>query len=313
MNPRVSIIQHFTGDLGALGAHLPELMRELQARGAGDEVLLVDDTGTGELESWALEHFPAVRVVVKNRREGRSKAHLMGAQAASGEFLFLLGPEVRMQRGCLGPLIAALQGPNVYAATPRILQGPGGEPEMPGPLAIEQGRPVVLPSSVGADETHLRPVPFAGGSALFVRRDAFLAHAGFDALFPSPYWEDVDLGLTVWRQGMRILEVSQAVVERHPVESMEVLTVPAVDRAAIERGRLLLQWKHLDSRAGAAEHVQGLWRDAVDAALGDWREELVWLAMALDDLGAVTDSRAAVHPVQRTVADALRLSDPTRL
>ena len=313
MSQRVSIIQHFTGDLPSLGAHLTELMRELQARGAGDEVWIVDDTGEGALEAWARTHFPAVQVIVKNLREGRSKAQLMGAQAAAGEFLMLMGPDMRLRRGALGPMIAAMQGPNVFAVAPRVVNAANDEPELPGALSIEQGRPVVLPSTLGADEGHLRPVPFAGGGAFFMRREAFLARAGFDALFPAPYWDDVDLGLTAWRQGLRVLEVPQAVVERHTIPVVEVLSPPELDQAAIERGRLLLQWKHLDSREAAADHVQGLWRDSVDAALSDRREELIWLALALEDMDEVTEARASVQPVQRSLQDALRVSDPTRL
>jgi len=313
MSQRVSIIQHFTGDLTALGLNLADLHQELTARGAGDEMILVDDTAQPNLEAWLREHYPWVRLVQKNRQEGRSKAQLLGAQAASGEFLLLLGPQMRVARGALGPLIAAMSGPNVFAVAPRIVNAVDGEVELPGALAMEQGRPVVLPSPIATDEGHLRPIPFASGAALFVRREAFLARAGFEDLFPTPYWDDVDMGLTAWRQGLRILEVPQAVVERHPIDHPEVLTPPEVDRAAIERGRLHLYWKHLDNKPDAQEHVQALWRDTVDAALHDRREELVWLAMALEDLDEVTTSRSRVKGVQVGWKDALRASDPTRL
>lgn len=313
MSQRVSIIQHFTGDLPSLGAHLTDLAHELGARGAGDEMIVVDDTGHESLAGWLEQHFPWVRLVHKNRPEGRSKAQLLGAQAAQNEFLLLLGPAMRVTRGALGPLIAAMAGPNVFAVAPRIVNGVSGEVELPGALAMEESRPVVLPSPLGVDEAHLRPIPFASGAALFLRREAFLARAGFEDLFAPPYWDDVDLGLTAWRQGLRLLEVPQVVVERHPIDHPEVLTPPAVDRAAIERGRLHLYWKHLDHRGDAAQHVQTLWRDSVDAALHDRREELIWLAMALEDLDEVTTSRSRVKGVQVGWKDALRASDPTRL
>ena len=313
MSQRVSIIQHFTGDLEALEAHLAHLAHELQARGAGDEVLVVDDSGHDGLEEFLGEAFPWVRLISKHRQEGRSKAQLLGAQAASGAYLLLLGPDIRVSRGALGPLLAAMEGPNVFAVAPRIVNGISGEVELPGALAMEQGRPVVLPSPMGVDEGHLRAIPFASGAALFVRREEFLARAGFEELFPPPYWDDVDLGLTAWRQGLRILEVPQAVVERHPVARPEVLTPPAVDRAAIERSRLHLYWKHLDNKQDAADHVQALWRDTVDAALGGRREELVWLAMALEDLDEVTESRSRAKGMQVGWREALRASDPTRL
>jgi GT2 family glycosyltransferase len=311
MNPRTTIILHFTGDLEGLQGHLPELVSELKARGAGDEVILVDDSDANLLTLWADDHFPSMRVVRKNRREGRAKAYLVGAQAATCEYIFMLASDKRLRRGALAPLIEAMQGPNVLAVAPRILHGDNGAPDLPGALSIEQGRPVVLPSTTSSEEPHMHAIPFASGGACFMRRDVFLSRAGFDPIFTAPYWEDVDMGLSAWRQGMRILEVPQSIVEHHPQSDPYLLTPEPINQAAIERGRLLLYWKHLDKRKDAAEHVQTLWRDAVDSALCDRREELLWLALALDDVDEATEARSKLHPVQRSLADALQASDPT--
>jgi hypothetical protein len=110
---------------------------------------------------------------------------------------------------------------------------------------------------------------------------------------------------------MRVLEVPQSLVEHHPTEDPDLLIPDPIHRAAIERGRLLLYWKHLDKRKDAAEHVQALWRDAVDSALSDRREDLLWLALALDDVEEATEARAQLYPVQRSLAEALQASDPT--
>ncbi|MEZ5973375.1 MAG: glycosyltransferase [Planctomycetota bacterium] len=313
MNPRVSIIQHVHADRGILMGNLDAACQELDARGADDELILVDDSGATDLEAWVGEHFPQVRVLHKNRQEGRGKAHLMGAQAAEGDFLLLLGAQMRLRRGALGPMIAAMQGPNLFAVAPRCMNGATGEVELPGPVTVEQGRPVVLPSPLAPDEQHLRPVPFAGGHAFFVRREAFLSCAGFDDLFPAPYWDDVDLGLTAWRQGLRILEVPQAIVERHGPENAGREMPAELDRAAIERGRLLLYWKHLDDRAAAADHLQGLWRDAADAALGDRREELLWLALALEEVEAAGKARSRTGSTPVRLDQALQMSNPARI
>ncbi len=311
MNARTTIIQHFTGDFEALEGHLAALSEELATRGAGDEVILVDDTDEGLLQAWVEDRFPVMRVIRKNRREGRAKAYLIGAQAATCELILMLGPDKRVRPGTLGPLIAAIKGPNILALAPRIVHGDNGAPDLPGALTIEQGRPVVLPPATTEDEPHMHNIPFAGGGACFMRRDVFLSRGGFDELFMASYWEDVDMGLSGWRQGMRVLEVPQSIVEHHPAVDPGVLIPQPISQAAVERGRLLLYWKHLDRRKDAADHVQGLWRDAVDSALGDRREDLLWLALALDDVGPATDARVELSPVQRSLADALRASDPT--
>lgn len=311
MNPRTTIILHFTGDIKALEAQLPLIAEELKAREAGDEVVLVDDSDESQLTEWIASRYPSMRVINKNRREGRAKAYLMGAQAAVCEYVFMVAPDKRIRRGVLGPLIAAMGAPNVLAVAPRIVHGENGAPDLPGALAIEQGRPVVLPSETTPDEPHMHAIPFASGGACFMRRDVFLSRAGFDPLFHAPYWEDVDMGLSGWRQGMRILEVPQSIVEHHPAADPDLLIPEPINQAAIERGRLLLYWKHLDKRKDAAEHVQTLWRDAVDSALSDRREDLLWLALALDDVDEATQARTKLHPVQRSLAEALQASDPS--
>ncbi|MCA9002722.1 MAG: glycosyltransferase, partial [Planctomycetes bacterium] len=308
MNPRVTIILHFTGDFEALEGHLPNLVAEVKARHSGDEVLLVDDSDEDLLTDWIAQRHPSMRVIKKNRREGRAKAYLMGAQAANCEYIFMLAPDKRIRVGALGPLVAAMQGPSILAVTPRIVHGENGAPDLPGALSVEQGRPVVLPSKNGPDENHLHPVPFASGAACLMLRDVFLSRAGFDDLFDAPYWEDVDMGLSGWRQGLRVLEVPQSIVEHHPQADPDLLIPEPIHRAAIERGRLLLYWKHLDKRKDAADHVQALWRDAVDSALSDRKEDLIWLALALDDVEQATEARGNVHPVQRSLADALQAS-----
>jgi hypothetical protein len=80
--------------------------------------------------------------------------------------------------------------------------------------------------------------------------------------------------------------------------------------AAIEKNRNLLLWKHLDDGEVARDHLTSLWRDALDASMAGRREELVWLALALQDLPRVAGSRAALGVQPLSLQAALRISDP---
>ena len=62
-------------------------------------------------------------------------------------------------------------------------------------------------------------------------------------------------------------------------------------RAAIERNRLLFQWKHLGG-AALERHLAALLRWIIDAYLAGAREELVWLALAFDEVEAALAARA---------------------
>ena len=62
-------------------------------------------------------------------------------------------------------------------------------------------------------------------------------------------------------------------------------------RAAIEKNRFLFHWKHIDDPKSLQEHLAFLYRFAIDAWLGDRRNELQWLALALEETERVLAAR----------------------
>ena len=81
-------------------------------------------------------------------------------------------------------------------------------------------------------------------------------------------------------------------------------------RASREKNALLTLWKYVDTKPDAHDHVASLWRDALDAAIAGRREELVWLALALQELPRVHRARGAMGPPSRALDQVLRISDP---
>lgn len=311
MSDRVTVVIPALEDQELLARHLPPLIDELDARGLDEDIHLVDDTGRDVLSAWIGERFPGrVRVLVREKNGGFAKSLRTGASLGMTEFLLTLNPDVKVRSGFLQPLIDAMEDRNVLAVTPRILLG--GDPnriESHQALIVEDGRLVLVPRAPRENSGPV-PIPFPIGGAMLVRRQAFLDEGGFDPLFEPFYMEDLDLGLTMWRRGGRVLEVPASVVEHHHMGTIGRVIPEDLRRAAIERNRLLVHWKHLDQREDAQEHLSALWRDALDAGLAGRREELLWMALALEDLDRVTDSRRQVGVVQRGLARTLVESDP---
>ena len=63
-------------------------------------------------------------------------------------------------------------------------------------------------------------------------------------------------------------------------------------------------------RRDAHDHLALLWRDALEAAIAGRREELTWMALALQEIPRVNRSREKLGPARRTLEQILRLSDP---
>jgi len=308
MTRPVSIVIPSLGDLHQLERALTALRAEVQARGVEDQLLVVDDTGTDVLRSALDVPWPEVRVHARKENGGFAAAAFDGAQAADYRLMLLLQPDVVVRPGAITALVEALVDGSVFAAAPRILEhGDEDRPVSRRVLAIEDGRLGVHDTRgpMPADEGQTVPIAFAPSCALLVRREEFLAAGGFDELFAPLYFEDVDFGLTAWRRGRRIVEVPAAVVEHHAGGTVSTHVPDALARAAYERNRLLVQWKHLGSKREAHDHLVSLWRDALDAGLAGRRDELVHLALALGELDGVDAARASLVDARINLGTAL--------
>jgi len=298
----VSVVIPALDDRELLARHLPPLLAELGRRGGKDEVILVDDTGDDVLASWAGERYPGVRCVANASNSGFAAALLAGFEAAGHELVFSMNPDVLVRPGFLDPLVSCFDASDVHAAVPRVLlSGESDAIESLFEIVFEDGEiRLKQPALAGRDARpgpiQPTPVPFAiGGTSLFLR-EPFLARGGFDPLFGPFYFEDVDLGWTSWRQGGRTLYQPASVVEHHHRGTISKAVPADLVRAAWEKNRLLFHWKHLDEPELLRQHLAYLYRFALDAWLGDRREELVWLALALEQKDAALAARTSAGP-----------------
>ncbi len=287
MTGAVSVVIPSLEDLDLLEENLPPLLAELERRGRGDEVLVVDDTGRALLAPRLGSRFSAVRVLGREENGGFARALSSGVEAARHELVFSMNPDVRVRPGFLEPLVDCLAEADVRAVVPRILLG-GEEDRIESLTEIrESGGLIELfqPGLAGENAARPRrpcPVAFAVGGACLFRRQEFLAGGGFDPLFEPFYWEDVDWGWCTWRRGQRILYQPASVVEHRHRGTIGRRVGRELVRAAIERNRLLFTWKNLDDPELLRRHLSALFRWAMDAWMEDRRDDLVWLALALE-------------------------------
>ena len=310
----VSVVVPSLDDRDLLERDLPPLLAELARRGAGDELVVVDDTGKGELARWVGQRFPGARAVANPSNVGFAAALRAGVEAARHPLVLAMNPDILVREGFLDPLVAALDDPDVHSAVPRILLF--GDPErVESIVEIAFDRDLAYVRQRGLEGQARRfsgtlPVNYAIGGALLVRRAEFLAGGGFDPLYEPVYYEDVDLGFAAWRAGRRVLWVGASVVEHHHRGTIRRRVDEALVRAVIERNRLLFQWKFVEGGDAVERELEALDRLAIDAYLRDEREELERLALALDRLPELAASRGALPPAVRSFAAVIEESSP---
>ncbi|HKX45713.1 MAG TPA: glycosyltransferase, partial [Planctomycetota bacterium] len=271
-------------------------------------------TGSGELARWVAARFPSARSVANAANLGFARALRAGIEAARHGLVLAMNPDILVREGFLEPLVAALGDPEVHSAVPRILLF--GDPErVESIVEIAFERDLAYVRQRGLEGQARRfsgvlPVNYAIGGALLVRRDEFLAGGGFDPLYEPFYYEDVDLGFAAWRAGRRVLWVGDSVVEHHHRGTIRRRVDEGLVRAVIERNRLLFQWKFVEGEEAVERELEALYRLAIDAYLRDEREELVWLALALDRLQELEASRRALPRAARSFAAVIEESSP---
>ncbi len=317
----ISIVIPTLGNADRLGPTLAAVLCELDARGSRrDEVVVIDDSGAERAEGIVAEilaadeqHASAVRVVATPKNSGLAAAVRQGASTARGDIMVVLHDDVVLAEGALARLVDAMDDASIFAAAP-VVAPPGGVAETSAILALADDRFVVREGadeelerqgSAGDAARGLREITFVPSSAFAVRRHAFREMGGFDSLFAPFSFEDVDLSIVARRKGLRLVEVGAARASHGapPSEGFDGELPSAASYwdgvpkelvdAVIERNRLLLRWKHLQSRTEAHDHLVGLWRRVVEAGLGGDRETLQNVCLAFAKLPEVTRSRRA--------------------
>ncbi|MEM9381574.1 MAG: glycosyltransferase [Planctomycetota bacterium] len=309
----VSVVIPSLGSAARLTESLTAAVRAVERRGVKrDEILVVDDSGSDQAAGTVSEVLAgldevskgrAVRVVSTEGNRGFCEAVAKGCLEASGRYVLVVQDDVVVDEGLIDPLVDVLsRSKGIFAVAPRVRTvQPEGDParafESATQLALVDDRIVVR--ETGESEEALersdlpRTVDLVPSSVFLVRKDEFLGVGGFDGLFSPFDWEDVDLALTVRRQGRTLMEVPKArAVHRRLPGGLDAAVEPDLARAVRERNRLLLRWKHLATRAEATEHLVSLWRTVLEAGLSGDRRTLEEVCLATARLGQVADARA---------------------
>lgn len=301
MSAAVSVVIPSLDDRELLERHVPALLAEFERRSAGDECVLVDDTGERVLGAWCMQRFPAVRTVERTENGGFGRALHSGVQAARHELVFCMNPDVLVHAGFLSPLVECMRSASVHSATPRVLLN--GAPDRVESLTeIHWDAGVGTLRQRGMDGEAQRfaaarePVAYAIGGTCMLRRSEFLEAGGLDPLYEPFYFEDLDFGWAAWRAGRKVVYEPSSVVEHHHRGSIGKRIPKEKVRAIIERNRLLFQWKFLDDPRLVQQHVEALYRQAIDAWLRGQRDELVWLLLALEQQEHAHAARQALPP-----------------
>jgi GT2 family glycosyltransferase len=238
-SPLASVVIPTLGRIELLGEALVALSRQ---KGPSFEVILVANGAPGEFASWLDAHVEGVRVAWSATNRGFGGAINWAANQAKGELLVMLNDDASPEEGWLQALVSCLERhPKAAAAGSRVTNPDGAIQELGAILWRDAS-----PSGIGEGKASSfydfsRPVDYASGCALAIRREDFFSVGGLDETFFPAYCEDVDLCLRLQGQGRFIYYEPNARVRHLQHASSHLLRRDFLNRR--HRAILRRRWK----------------------------------------------------------------------
>jgi len=213
-------------DLLAAVAALSAARARVGPGGPAVSLVVVDNGGRHLSPDAVRELWPSAAMLINENNRGFGPAANQAAEVASGEVLFFLNPDTRVDDEPFSAIARAFAAnPRVVAVAPRLVEMDGSvPPENPLRLAppgqedqatFQLRRLPTLASDAcelllidhlapnhrgrrrvrygDADRGTTFPVEQAAAAALAVRKDAFVRCGGFDERYIPAWYEDVDL------------------------------------------------------------------------------------------------------------------------
>jgi len=160
--------------------------------------LVLCDNGSmdGSVEHVRTRH-PKFRIVALDRNHGFAEGNNLGAKKAAGEWVGFLNNDMEVPADWLERLLTPLDTrPDLACLASRIVSWDGGTIDFIGGGVNFQGHGLQLDHDAPSSPQDVaRPLLFACGGAMLVRRRLFLDVGGFGPAYFA-FFEDVDLG---WR------------------------------------------------------------------------------------------------------------------
>lgn len=186
------------------------------------EILVVDNASTDGSSDWISLHYPNIKLIQNNKNYGYSGGCNRGAEASSGDYLIFLNNDTVHNEDFIERLADFLNlNPQVSAVQPKILNyfdrnkfdyagGCGGWIDILG-FPFARGR-LFLNLEVDKNQYEkIRPIFWASGTAMMIRKKDFELLGGFDDVFFA-HQEEIDLCWKIHLSGSQVWSIPSAVV-----------------------------------------------------------------------------------------------------
>lgn len=240
-----------------LERYLPTVMDALASYSGPWEVIVVDDAGSDDTDTWIAARYPKIRFERLSANVGNGQTMNRGAEMARHETLYFLDNDVAVSTGFLDPLLRHFEDPALFAVASRSIPRPPqpkGEFSVPR-FKLKYGIFWYYYDTLPDAETRPISTLFATFAHCAVSRTKFFELGGFDTLYGRFYLEDLDICYRAWRKGWKVLADPRSEVHHETAGTIGKL----LSRKQIERklwgNRFLFTWKNVHAPAFWLQHL----------------------------------------------------------
>ena len=186
------------------------------------EIIVSDNASTDGSQEWVGLNYPEVKLIQNDKNYGYSGGCNRGAKVASGDYLVFLNNDTTQEANWIETLADFLNlNQDVAAVQPKIINffdksvfdyagGAGGWLDILG-YPFARGRVFLHKEKDLGQYDKIRPVFWASGTAIMVRKLAFESVGGFEDLFFA-HQEEIDLCWKFHLIGKEVWSVPSAIV-----------------------------------------------------------------------------------------------------
>ncbi len=261
-----------------LEACLPSVVDAADASRHPCRVAVVDNDSRDDSLDWLAARFPQVEVIRRPNRGLSSFNEVV--PRLEGPVAILLNNDIKLDRGCVDPLVEPLAQPAVDGGSTCFMTAPlcwlfDGATYEGFRTAVRWRWGLVQATALfpGWENGVHRPgLTASAGAALAVDREKFAALGGFDPLYLPGRLEDLDFAFRGFLAGYHGRYVPEAVAYHRGMATFgDVFGPSGCDHLAL-RNTLLFQWKNLRHPAHRVRQLTGIpLRLARDLVRAPWR------------------------------------------
>ena len=198
------------------------------------EIIVVDNASTDGSPDWISLNFPQVKLIENDQNYGYAGGCNRGAKTAEGEYLVFLNNDTIQDHHWLAGLVDFMNlNSNVAAVQPKILDffertkfdyagGAGGWLDILG-FPFARGRVFLEQERDNGQYDKMRPIFWASGTAIMVRKSDFETAGGFDEIFFA-HQEEIDLCWKFHLMGKEIWAIPNSTIYHKNAVTLPMFT-----------------------------------------------------------------------------------------